>query len=224
MKTKIFLFGAGIHAHTCIDLIEKNDEYDIIGIIDSVKKVGSVVESYPIIGNIDNLAELAVKFGINKGFISIGTNWIRMKVFKDIQIKVSNFEFINLIHPTAVFGKNIVLGKGILIGALAYISSNCEIGDFCLIHQKAHLGLFNKMEYYSSISLGSLTGGKVKIGFCSAITLRVIVNDRINIGSNTVIGSGSLVLKDVPNNSVAYGQPATVVRYREQNDPYLKSS
>lgn len=223
MKTDILLFGAGLHAHTCIDIIEKNNIHRIIGIIDSEKKIGSLVDSYEVIGRVENLKELANTLSVSIGFISIGTNWARQKVYYEILNQVKDFKFINLVHPSAVFGKNIKLGTGILIGAQSFISSNCEIGDFCLIHQKTHLGLENKLNPFCSISLGSIMGGKVEIGELSALTIQVTVNDRIKIGSNSVIGTQSLVLKDVPSNVVMYGQPVKLIRYRSKQDKYLKS-
>jgi acetyltransferase-like isoleucine patch superfamily enzyme len=36
--------------------------------------------------------------------------------------------------------------------------------------------------------------------------------DGIEIGSNTIIGAGSLVVKDIPSNVVAYGNPCRVIR------------
>ncbi len=34
----------------------------------------------------------------------------------------------------------------------------------------------------------------------------------VTIGSNVVIGGGSVVVKDIPNNSVAVGNPCRVIR------------
>ena len=34
----------------------------------------------------------------------------------------------------------------------------------------------------------------------------------VNIGDNTVIGAGSVVTKNIPNNSVAVGVPAKVIK------------
>ena len=38
------------------------------------------------------------------------------------------------------------------------------------------------------------------------------VIDGINIGKNTIIGAGSVVTKPIPDNVVAYGAPAKVIR------------
>ena len=39
-----------------------------------------------------------------------------------------------------------------------------------------------------------------------------IIVDGVTIGDNVVIGAGSLVLKDVPDNVVAYGNPSKIIR------------
>ena len=75
---------------------------------------------------------------------------------------------------------------------------------------------------YSSISAGSVTGGYVTLGKYSAITLGVTVLDRLNIGENTVVGAGSLVLKNLPNDVLAYGNPCKIIRKREEKEKFLK--
>jgi acetyltransferase-like isoleucine patch superfamily enzyme len=37
----------------------------------------------------------------------------------------------------------------------------------------------------------------------------------VKIGNNTVIGAGSVVTKDIPDNVVAYGNPCRVIRPNE---------
>lgn len=219
---KIFLFGAGMHGQTCIDIIEKQGEYEIIGIIDSQKTIGSYVDGYEILGRMEDLPKLMQIHRIKVGFIGIGDNWVRKKVSEEIYSFSPEFEFINVIHPSAVFGKNVSLGKGILIGAETFVSSSCKIGNFSFLHHKVLLGLHNQIDDFSSVSLGSLTGGKVTIGMNSAITLRVVIKDRIKIGSNSIIGLGSVVLKDIPDFVVAYGNPAKIIRTRKADDQYLR--
>jgi acetyltransferase-like isoleucine patch superfamily enzyme len=47
--------------------------------------------------------------------------------------------------------------------------------------------------------------------------------DRLNIGENTVVGSGSLVTKDLPDNVLAYGTPAKIIRQRKLGEKFIKS-
>jgi maltose O-acetyltransferase len=40
----------------------------------------------------------------------------------------------------------------------------------------------------------------------------VVINPGVKIGSNVVIGSGSVVVKDIPDGVIAAGNPARVIR------------
>ena len=43
---------------------------------------------------------------------------------------------------------------------------------------------------------------------------------RVTIGSNVVIGAGSIVVKDIPDYSVAVGNPCKVIRSNTDDDNY----
>jgi maltose O-acetyltransferase len=46
------------------------------------------------------------------------------------------------------------------------------------------------------------------------VGIGAVVLPRIKIGSNAIIGAGAVVTKDVPDNAVAVGNPARVVRWQ----------
>ena len=46
----------------------------------------------------------------------------------------------------------------------------------------------------------------------------VIINPGVTIGKNTVIGSGSVVTKDIPSGVVAVGNPCRVLREINEED------
>ena len=53
--------------------------------------------------------------------------------------------------------------------------------------------------------------GCIKIGNNVMIGARVMILPNVQIGNNVVIGAGSIVTKDIPDNSVAAGVPCRVV-------------
>ena len=158
------------------------------------------------------------------GIITIGDNWSRKIVYDCIISQIPDFKFVNAIHPSTIIGMNVKLGIGIVIMAGCIINPNSIVGDFCFFATGAQLEHDCTIGNFASISAGSITGGKVNIGKYSAITLGVIIMDRLNIGENTVVGSGSLVTKDLPDNVVAYGTPAKIIRTRNPGEKYLKSN
>ena len=52
----------------------------------------------------------------------------------------------------------------------------------------------------------------IKIGNNVWIGGNVVINGGVTIGDNVVIGAGSVVVKDIPSNSVAVGNPCKVIR------------
>ena len=222
MKQNIILFGAGNQAHYTIDIIEKENKYNIIGIIDSIHDIGSIRFGYQVLGRINNLAEIMKRYNIYGGIISIGDNWSRYIVYNQILNIVPEFTFVNAIHPSVSIGNTTKLGVGIVAMAGVIFNPLADIGNFTFFATGAQIEHDNIISEFSSISAGSITGGYVKLGKFSAITLGVTVLDRLEIGSNTIIGAGSLVLKSLPDNVLAYGNPAKIIRTRAQGEKFLK--
>ena len=221
-KENIVLFGGGNQAHYTIDIIEKENKYNIVGIIDSVHEVGSDRFGYPVLGRQENLVDLINQYNIQGGVISIGDNWSRYYVSQQILQIVPSFKFVNAIHPSVVIGNTTELGIGVVAMAGCIFNPKAKIGNFTFFATGAQVEHDNVIHDYASISAGSITGGYVTLGKFSAITLGVTVVDRVEIGENTVIGAGSLVMKSLPDNVLAYGNPAVIVRERQQGEKFLK--
>lgn len=218
----IVLIGGGNQAHYTIDIIEKEGKYNIIGIIDSIHEVGSDRFGYKILGRQENISQLIEEYNIEGGVISIGDNWGRYHVYNQILELAPTFKFINAIHPSVIIGNNVKLGVGIVAMAGCIFNPKSQIGDFTFFATGAQIEHDCQIGDFASISAGSITGGYVKLGKFSAITLGVTVVDRLEIGENTVIGSGSLVTKSLPDNVLAYGFPAKIVRNRIKGEKFLK--
>lgn len=218
----IVLFGGGNQAHYTIDIIEKENKYNIVGIIDSVHDIGSERFGYKVLGRQENLNELISKYDIHGGVISIGDNWSRYLVHQQILEIIPDFVFVNAIHPSVVIGNTTEMGVGIVAMAGCIFNPKAKIGNFTFFATGAQVEHDNVIHDFASISAGSITGGYVTLGKFSAITLGVTILDRIEIGKNTVVGAGSLVIKSLPDNVLAYGNPAKIIRSRNLGEKFLK--
>jgi sugar O-acyltransferase (sialic acid O-acetyltransferase NeuD family) len=221
-KKRILLFGGGNQVHYTLDIIEKENKYDVVGIIDSVHEIGADRYGYKVLGRQENLIDIVEKYNIDAGIITIGDNWSRFKVHQSIMEQMPSFEFVNAIHPSVVIGKNVQLGFGVVMMAGVIVNPLSKIGNFTFFATGCQIEHDCIIEDYASVSAGSVMGGYVSIGKFSAVTLGVTILDRLKIGENSVIGSGSLVLKDVPDNVLAYGNPINKIKARANGEKFLK--
>lgn len=218
---KILIIGASGHAKVIIDIVEKQNQYEIFGLIDSYKEKGNKVDGYEILGTEKELPEIIKKNNIYGGIIAIGDNWTRKSFFKEISSSNENFKFINAIHPSAIISDSTSISSGVTIMAGVIINSNATIGKQCIINTKSSVGHDAVIKDFSSIAPGVTIGGEVTINKCSAISLGSNIIECITIGKHTVIGAGSLVNKNIGDSKLAYGVPAKEIKNRKKDDKYL---
>jgi sugar O-acyltransferase (sialic acid O-acetyltransferase NeuD family) len=220
MKNNVLVVGSGGHAKVIIDIIEKQNMFNIVGLIDGFKTPGSEALGYKILGDESILVNPFYE-NITYGIVAIGDNWVRNKVAnKIIQVK-PDFNFITAIHPSANIAKGVIIGDGTVVMAGGIINSDTTIGNHCIINTNSSLDHDNILGNFVTIAPGVVTGGNVIIGSFSSVSLGARVIHKINIGEHSVIGAGSVVVKDIGNQSVWYGIPAKLVRNRHIGEKYL---
>jgi acetyltransferase-like isoleucine patch superfamily enzyme len=126
--------------------------------------------------------------------------------------KISNFtnlygcELGNdvFIGPFVEVQKNSKIGDRTRISSHSFICEGVEIGEDTFI---AHGVMFTNDKFTENkdewILRKTKIGNNVRIGSNSTIL-------PVSIGDNCVIGAGSVVTKDVPNNCIVYGNPSII--------------
>ena len=210
---EIIVFGASGHAKVVIDIIEKRGDLKIIGLYDDVNKKKRFLFNYPIFHKIGEIKEIATKTGI----IAIGDNNARLRMFKLIKDEIPDFEFVSIVHPSVVIGKNVKIGIGTVIMAGCCINPDSRIGDHCIINTCSSIDHDNKIEEFAGIAPGVVTGGNVVVGRLSFVGLGTKIIQKVNVGSNSIIGAGSTVIHDMPKNIIAFGTPCKVIKSNDYN-------
>ena len=143
------------------------------------------------------------------GVIGSKSKEIVFNFFKQ-QIYMENKQFINLINPTSYVSKSAHLNYGLQIEALTSVSTLTHIGFGVNIKRNCNIGHHCNIGDYVTINPGVTLNGFVKVGSNTMIGAGSVIKDGLTIGKNSIIGSGSNVVKDIPDNSVAYGNPCIV--------------
>ena len=65
------------------------------------------------------------------------------------------------------------------------------------------------------IAPGTVLAGRVTVNEGAFIGAGTVVKEYVTIGENATIGAGSVVLEDIPDNAVAVGAPAKVIKIKK---------
>ena len=113
MNKKVLIYGAGGHTRSLIPLLLHNN-YEIDGIIDNsyIPETPEIISGYKLLGNEDYFTNA------HAIVISIGDNNKRELIFNKYQALLIQE---NLIHPTSIIEKDVILGRSNQIFAIVFI-------------------------------------------------------------------------------------------------------
>jgi len=113
---------------------------------------------------------------------------------------------------------------GVIIGDNVFVGSNCTIdqGTFANTMISSDVKIDNGVHIAHNVIVSPRTiitahveiSGSTKIGSDTYIAPNVCIREGLEIGNNVLLGIGSTVVKDVPDNAVAFGSPARIMRFQ----------
>lgn len=211
MAKRILLIGGGGHCRSVLDAIRAAGIYEDLGIVDKHMEPGDSCMGAPVIGKDEDLPEL-FREGWRDACItvgSVGDTTIRRHIYT--MLCTLGFSLPVVVDPTAVLASDSELHPGVFVGKRAIVNAGSKIEDCAIINTGAIIEHECMVGAFSHISPGAVLCGQTTVGKYTHIGAGTVIRQQIKIGSNTCIGMGSTVVKDIPDNVIAYGTPCRVI-------------
>ncbi len=208
---KIVLVGAGGHAKTIVDTIERNECYEIIGFIDKEHVGKEVYRSYRVIGQDEYLKKLFA-LGIHHAVLSIG--YMGKGELRDdlyALLKSIGYNLPVIVDATAVVSKGASIGEGTYVGRNAVVNASAQIGKMCIINTAAVVEHECVVGDYSHIAVGAVMCGQAKLGSHVLLGSNATVVQQCEVGEFAIIGAGATVVDNLPAYCTAVGTPAKII-------------
>jgi sugar O-acyltransferase (sialic acid O-acetyltransferase NeuD family) len=209
MNKDIYLVGASSYGAAIHELATSCGFNPVCYYDDDEKKINTKPLGTIVKGKFSELKKTDIE-GRNFA-VGIGHNKIRYEFMEKI-IKNGGIT-PNLIHPRAIISPSAVIGKGVYIHAGAYIWTEVKIDDFTIISPNVVISHHSNIGKACLISFLSGIGAMISIEDLVLVgSGSTLITGVTSIGRNSIIGAGSVVLKNIEHNSVYAGVPARKIR------------
>jgi len=200
MPEKVIIVGAGENGRVIAEILRR--KYVVTGFLDDTASAPEIV------GTVTDFHRFARNHAF---FVSVGGNARRKAIYETM--KAAEVRFVNAVHATAVVERSAIVGPNVFIGALSYVNIGSRIGENVFINNGCIIEHDNTIGAHSHVAPGVITGGGVRIGELNFIALGARINDHLALGDCVIIGSGAVVIDDIPPDSTAVGIPAKVIKH-----------
>jgi sugar O-acyltransferase (sialic acid O-acetyltransferase NeuD family) len=139
-------------------------------------------------------------------FIGIGDNKIRSTIYSGLA--QSNISMPMIKHPGTIVSSSAKIADAVVIMAGVIINPLAEIGIGVICNTASVIEHECKIGDFSHIAPGAVLAGSVTVGSASFIGANAVIRQGINVGNNVIVGAGSVVIKDIPDNSIVFGNPS----------------
>lgn len=207
---KIAIIGAGGQARIVYEILSYNRNVEVVAFVDNVVHGNDeYIMGITVMGDHSVIPKL-MKNGVRGAIVAVGDNKVRAAHFEKLQ--GLGLEMVSAIHPQSTISPSARLGRGVTIAMGAIISTGTRIGNNVIINTGATIDHENEIEDHVHICPGCSLAGRVTVKRGAFIGIGSVVREYSTIGENTIIGAGSVVLEDIPDNVVAAGAPARIIK------------
>ncbi|KAA3641640.1 MAG: acetyltransferase [Armatimonadetes bacterium] len=208
-KRPLLIVGAGGFGRETASLVADLDTYEVQGFLDDDEKIHGTLRSGikvmgPIAAALDSDAALVLTTGSPSNFGS------REAIFTRLGLDPQRYA--TLVHPSVFVGAGCTVGHGSVIHAGSVLTADVTVGDHVVAMPSVVLTHDDQVGDFVTFGAGALIAGRVTISKGAYIGSGARVREDCVVGSGALVGMGSVVVSDIPAETVWAGVPARQIK------------
>lgn len=199
MSRRLIILGASGHGKVAADIAIRSGYEEILFLDDNPEARECL--GWPVVGRVSEAEGYQGDF-----FVAIGNPTVRERIQNKLEGQGKNLAL--LIHPSAILGIGVTIGKGSILMAGVVVNPCAEIGKGCILNTAASVDHDCKVGDYVHVSVGAHIAGTVTIGAKTWIGVGAAVKNNVTIAQNCMIGAGATVVRSITEAGTYIGTPA----------------
>lgn len=201
----ILVFGAGGHSKVVLDSLHLAGYKTPVGLLDPGVKVGQKFRGIPVIGNDD--AVLSYKPNqvlLVNGIGQLPGSSLRADIFE--RFKALGYQFLSVIHPSAVISPNTVCMEGAQVLAGAVLQPGATVGENTICNTRSSVDHDSVLGKHVHVAPGAVLCGNVRVGDMSFIGAGAVIAQGTTIGARCIVGAASFLDCDIDCGKTYYSK------------------
>jgi sugar O-acyltransferase (sialic acid O-acetyltransferase NeuD family) len=190
--------------------------WDLVGLLDDAAPVGPGALGLHNFGRLETAAALAAADGpLADAFFLNAIGSERNHAARAAIVARTGLppgRFATLVHPGAGVSPRATLGRGCCVNFGVSIGGRVRLGDHVWIGAGGIIGHDSVLEDHAVVAPRATTSGFVRLGTGSYLGCAAAVRQGLQVGAGALVGMGTVVLRDVAQDSVVVGNPARELR------------
>ena len=207
----LYIIGAGGFGREVAWLVERinavSPTWELKGFIDDNKALCGFMEGgYPVLGD----SEFLIQQGEVYAVCAVGTSAVRKRIVEKYQ--GSQVKFATLVDPSVLYSRRVKIGEGTIICAGSIVTVDIEIGNHVIINLDCTIGHDSRIKDFVTLYPSVNVSGNVLLGECTELGTGMQIIQGKKVAPNTIIGAGSVVVRDIAESGTYVGCPAKRIK------------
>ena len=208
---RIVLIGGGGHCASVIDAIRSVGDCDVAGVIGTSVPIGGDVLGVNVIGSDDDLPGLRAS-GVTGFVVTVGSIGDASTRAALVSLALAaGLTPVSVVHASAVVSPEASVAPGAFVGAMDYVGPRVTVGENAIVNSGAIVDHDCSIGALAHVAPGAVLSGNVVVGRAAHVGTGASVSQGVTIGERAIVGTGSVVVRDVPHDVTAHGNPCREV-------------
>jgi acetyltransferase EpsM len=183
----------------------------LAGFLNDILSIGELLYGVPVLAKIDDWRDVDGDIVFAPALQKVRDMPARVRRMD--KLGVPDERWFTVIHPRAAVSSDTQIGFGAFVASCATVQPESRIGRFATLRAGAMLGHHCQVDDHTYVGPNAVMCGRSRLEFAAHLGPGSVLMDSRTMGRYSISGIGAVIVKNVPDRWVMFGNPAKRVGY-----------